>query len=904
VVLSAREAMDRVLLRVVDGGLAGAIFLVPLLMGGRHPLGQLALTVVAVAAAWAWAVRQSLRKDAGWRPAVVTPLLLLGAALVALQVAALPPWLLVQLAPRAADLLPLWRAAGQAPGWLGRWPCISLTPAETVGGLVIFLDYAMLFLVAVQRSRNVEDVERLLRCCAVSAVIMASFGIVQLLAGNGKFFWFYEHPFSSAVDGAKGSFTNRNHFAQFLALGVGPLIWWLQDAMRRRRGSAGAAPVYLLSLALGIVLFAGLLSLSRGGIASLLLATAVSAAICWHAASLGRRFIGVLAAAGSLIVVSLAIFGYDGVSHRLEDFSAGSLERLDRAASRRTIWATAVKMIGDYPSLGAGVGSFRAVYPAYTGSPADEGVEFTHAENSYLQNAAETGLAGLAMTMTGMALCASWCLGGIRQAAPTRLRVCAAAVAGSLAAAAAHGLVDFVWYVPGCVVMVAVLAACALRTRQMAREEGRGRSDEIRNPKSEIRRFQTAKISKSSLLSPVPSPFTLRCTWAAAAILLTCLGTWMIAERIGPAVAQTYWDEYLIACRAAEAQPAAEHDQSAEAEVQRQRIALLENVVRWQDTHALAHLALAESHCRLFEALQGRSENPMNLAHVCDAAMQSRFASRAALEEWLQRAVGDHWRHLDQALGHVRTALKLCPLEGRAYVYLAQLSFLAGADAARKHAYLEQALRVRPFDGSVLYAATTEAILAGDRPRWLDYLKRAHASGPRQQEQVLRSLVGGWPDDGLSALVDDILGELRPDLQSVRMLYALCAPRCAAEQLAPLAKYRAQRAELEASRLAGSQAADLWSEAQQFHSQLGADEAALRCIGNALRCDPASYRAHYQSVPCLLKQGMFAEAESETRWCLQRTRDAPRLADLLRAAIKGRLDGQRRAAVEKGNPRL
>ena len=64
---------------------------------------------------------------------------------------------------------------------------------------------------------------------------MAVFGLVQYLTANGKFFWFYTHPFSNTFIGVKGSFANKNHFAHFLALGVGPLIWWLLHASRRKR---------------------------------------------------------------------------------------------------------------------------------------------------------------------------------------------------------------------------------------------------------------------------------------------------------------------------------------------------------------------------------------------------------------------------------------------------------------------------------------------------------------------------------------------------------------------------------------------------------------------------------------------------------------------------------------------
>jgi O-antigen ligase len=486
---SIRQSLDRCLLQIVDGGLAGAIFFVPLLMGGRHALGQLVLTVLAVTVAVAWTIRQSLRKDAVWRPTATwrsigaMALILAGLAIVVLQLISLPPWLLAWLSPRTADVLPAWGAGAATAALLGHWTRLSLTPAETLAGLVIFLDFCLLFFVVAQRTERIEDVERLLRWCALSAVGMALFGIVQLLAGNGKFFWFYEHPFADTFDVAKGSFSNRNHFAQFLALGIGPLIWWLQDALHRVRprthamGRPSAAGVsnaelktYFLGLALGIVLFAGLLSLSRGGIVAMFLAAAICTAVCYRAAKVGQRFVAALAVAGLLIGASLAVFGYERVSNRLEDFSSGSLEKLDYLAGRRTVWTAAAKALPDCLAFGTGVGSFHVVSPMYIDAPSDD-IEFTHAENCYLQIGVETGVAGLALTLAGVAMCLTWCVGGIRPSAGTRSRVCGAAIAGSLAAAAAHAMVDFVWYVPGCMALVVMLAACAFRVRQLAKAE-------------------------------------------------------------------------------------------------------------------------------------------------------------------------------------------------------------------------------------------------------------------------------------------------------------------------------------------------------------------------------------------------------------------------------------------------
>ena len=243
----------------------------------------------------------------------------------------------------------------------------------------------------------------------------------------------------------------------------------------------------------------------------------------------------------------------------------------------------------------------------------------------------------------------------------------------------------------------------------------------------------------------------------------------MIARGIGPAVAQTYWDPYQAAHDAANGRPLSDPTPLADAETQQRWIAVLESVVRWQPSHLRAHLALAECHRRLFDALMSKSENAMSLADLRDAALQSRFPSRAALTRW---SVPRGRRTLD-TLGrgprpHPRPRLALCPIEGRTYIYLADLSFLAGADAAAHRAYVGQALRVRPFDGAVLYAVANEALLAGDHARWIEYTKRAFGSGRQQQRQIIANLVAATPTENLPAVIESILREFQPDLEAVR----------------------------------------------------------------------------------------------------------------------------------------
>jgi len=867
------------LLAVVDLAVAACIFLVPLLMGGRHPVGEWLLVAAAAAAAAAWTAREALQADPAWRRTALLPLAVLGVLLVAVQAAPLPQPILGLLGPGATELLPLWTPTGDAGPRLGTWSTVSLAPAETRAGLVIFAAYGLLALVSVQRIRTIDDVERLLRWCALAAAIMAGFGLIQFLAGNGRFFWFYEHPYSTTSDAVKGSFTNRNHFAQFLALGIGPLLWWLQDAYQRARTRSQGSPVpALLVLALAIVLFAGLLSLSRGGMVAMLLAVLVAGAVLAHRSSAKTKLIAGLAVAGLGIAVALGIFGYERVSRRLEDLSSASVERLDPARARRAIWTAVLKAIPHHLPLGSGVGSHRTVYPAYFEVPSCE-TEFTHAENGYLQVALETGLFGLGLLAAGLGTVAFWCIAGLRRAVSRRTAACLGAIAAGLAANAAHAAVDFVWYVPGCTAIVAILAGGALRAYQLAGRHAAANG-----------------VSGRQECARVPRP-----VMAAVAVAVTIGGVWMAANRTAPVLAEPDWHRFLLLetarrwqpwqspeVAAAEAEPAS----AAVIEAQRGRIACLERVALHQPDHGRAHLELARAYLGLFEMSQVTAENAMSLASLRDAAEASQFSSREALCEWLARAVGDPWVFLDGALRHTRAALALSPMEGEAYLFLAKLCFLDRSGLSQA-ACVEQALRVRPFDAAVLYEAGVEACLAGDTAGWLECLRRACRNGPRQQQYVLRRLVAYAPPEGIDEVIELITGQLDPDLEGLRFLHALAARRARPEQLAPLRQLYVGRTESAAQAARGPQAASLWLEAARIHQELGDPLKALECARRAQVCHPDNYDAHYFLLRCLIEQGNLAEADEHVRWCLQRRPDDEGLRRLAKDLLRKRLEQSR-----------
>jgi O-antigen ligase/tetratricopeptide (TPR) repeat protein len=924
--LGSVDRLDAMLLKAVDLSLAGCLLVVPLLMGGREALGQLVLVALVVAASLAWSIRQTLRGDAIWRRSAGEWLLAAGVLLLIAQMAVLPPSLYQRLAPHTSQILPVWNAApDDASAALGPWRQISLTPAATRAGLVLFLAYALLFLVTVQRVRGLEDVERLLRWCAASAVSMAVFGLLQLALSNGKFFWVYEHPYSTTFDAAKGAFANRNHFAHFLALGIGPLVWWVQHTRRRRKESPrgdrtrparSARPAQLKmgfrTAALGVVLLAGLLSLSRGGAVAIFLAVLVSVLVCYRAGALDGRLATVLGTVALLIGLSLTAFDMESTLDRIEQPGGVSLDSLDESGGRRTIWTAVLKAIPDYALWGSGVGSFREVYPMYL-EWQGAALHYTHCENGPLQVALETGLVGLALLLLGVLVVGCWCLGGLWAASGSRRTlVLVGAVTASLCASLAHSLVDFVWYVPACTAMVAVLAACACRLRQLAR----------------------GKVTQQTYRTAVARPVA----FLAVGAVLT-LAAWMIPGRVGPVVAERHWHRFCRLERAATAVPPSQGETAEEERLvptsrdtaddlalpgteptaaassgslasaestpgepipgeetantaDRKMAAELEEVVRWDPNHARAHLRLAGTYLRLFHEAQENGKNMMPLSQVRDAAIQAEFPSREALDAWLLLAVGEHYRYLDLSLRHARRGLRLCPLLGEGYLFLGELCFLEGSRNADKAVFVDQALRVRPYDGTVLFHAGREAWLAGDDERGLDFWRRSFRSGPAYQRQLIEWMAGRTNPDALDQEIGFLIDTFEPDYDGLRTMYHRYRRVAEAERITPLLMAVAKKAVEEAGRARAESrmedASECWLEAMVMSMEMKDFGGSLYCAEQAAACNPSSFRARYKLGHLLADCGRLAEAEKHLDWCYQRKPNHIPLRNLLRE-VKTRL---------------
>lgn len=844
---------------VIDLSLAACVFVVPCLMGGRIALGQCVLATSAAVAALAWSASLLISRRPTWTATRIEPLLLAMIGLALLQVTPLPTGLLHAVSPQHRTLLPLWTGA-DGSGTLGTWQTISLNVGETRQTILMGLSYLALFYVATQRLRRVSDIERLLKWLAAAAGAMALFGIVQWLTSNGKFFWFYDYPLTTSGHRLKGAFTNRNHFAQFLALGCAPLLWWILKTLehrsvtstnfgRSKSSNNGDTLLAGLLLLLGVLVFAVLFSLSRGGTIALGMSVLVMLAALYRLGRLSGRVAGVLLGV-SLIAGSLFLtFGYEKFSDRLDNWESD--ERL-------AVWDANWRIVKDFPLFGTGLGSHADAYPIYYDPPFVE-VEFTHAENSYLQVASESGLVGFVLMLCAVACCVTWCMRTIRTKADVRLRTVAAAVSASLAANFVHAFVDFSWFVPGLMVIVVLLAACARRLDQLAAVAG------------STSRTASSDSAPSRLAVADATVAVPRWLGLVTAAMIVSGGAWAFPIASAIVQAEPHWFAYLrLAMPHKGAEPtralaAEDSEASASERIEqfKQRLSALASAAKLDPGKARVHLRLASSYLLAFDQLQLQSDDPMSLAQLRDAALVSQFDSVASMREWLQRACGQNVKYLDAAARHAKRAVQLCPLLGQAYVHLAELRFLEDLDPQRGIALLRQAQLVRPQSGAVQFAVGRQQWLDGQVDEALESWKSAFHQDLTWQDQILSLLVGNVP-------ASTILERLKPDLAALRRLET----RYLNDQQ-PLPEYplvaRAYAAALQ-QELANPECDDpverLTAAAAVYHrlQDVAATEACLR---RALEIDRSSFAARKLFGLFLYEQGQFSRASEHLAWCVR-----------------------------------
>ncbi len=213
------------------------------------------------------------------------------------------------LAGREPYLDALASAGVAAPGSLP----LSLHPSATWAALWSAVPVVAVFIAALYF--NQRNTEKLLKLLLLGALLQSILGLLQFVQGPTSFLYF-----ESSFGGVIGTFNNRNHLADFLAMLVPVWFYFLvhQNAPTKRKHSR-AASASLLNASKPLWLFGGfgmlimvLSTRSRGGLIAVTSVLLIS--ILVYLFSLGSKLtriqkLGLLAAFMVFAVSSLLVGG-------------------------------------------------------------------------------------------------------------------------------------------------------------------------------------------------------------------------------------------------------------------------------------------------------------------------------------------------------------------------------------------------------------------------------------------------------------------------------------------------------------------------------------------------------------------------------------------------------------------
>ena len=220
---------------------------------------------------------------------------------------------------------------------------------------------------------------------AVYAPLLAFFAIIQFFAGGGLIYWSIKPHWGGWIF---GPYVNHNHYAGLMEILIPTGAAYV---LTRPKGHPAKLP---LGIALVVPIVSLLLSGSRGGLVSLLIEIQILFVIVLWAAPLSRRRSIAVTMTFGIISVAVLFFALapTEVSKRLEGMASLSHSSEVSLGERLRVAKDSLHILGDYPWLGAGLGTFDVVYPQYRSFPSN--LRWDHAHNDYAEALAETGLVG------------------------------------------------------------------------------------------------------------------------------------------------------------------------------------------------------------------------------------------------------------------------------------------------------------------------------------------------------------------------------------------------------------------------------------------------------------------------------------------------------------------------------
>ena len=448
----------------ISGGII-LLLAAPLMRGGNRHVALIVLECLGLAvllALWArYMLSWNAPQEGVTRQPLLVPLLMSPLLLALVQLMPLPAGWWASL-PGHAVYAETLEAVGVAPGG---WRPLSVSPDATTASLLAAIPLVAVFLLGY--FATTRQLRLLLLVVAVIAFCQVGLGLLQVSGGEHSPFFFGVLSFGPPI----GTFANRNHYANYIAMALAGYIWLAYESMHVARRAADIRPwqgsfsnrhATALWVAGGLVLVLGiLLSRSRGAaLFGLPMAGLALAVVALRTLGRARGWRFAAAIVVTLVLAAGALIGFDNVTSRVTASQlAGS------ASFRNELALTSFHGALAFWPFGSGWGTYDLAYQRF--QPAALAVYANHAHQDYVELLFEGGIFSVLLVAGFLWLAGqrAWLL--VRMARRDRTldrEAMAATLCGlGLLGLLLHSLVEFNMRIPANAILAALLAGAYLR---------------------------------------------------------------------------------------------------------------------------------------------------------------------------------------------------------------------------------------------------------------------------------------------------------------------------------------------------------------------------------------------------------------------------------------------------------
>ena len=340
--------------------------------------------------------------------------------------------------------LPSWIVRVLA-GWNpdGAWAQLSPYPEATVRSLLSWIPAAAVFAAPSLIYDSRAQARRLMGGIFVLAALISVYGIAETISGHEMIWGLAKRSYRGCVT---GTFISRNNFAALMTLalgcGVGVGFYQFSKLGQNAKQDGAMERLFLICFAAALCLLGLILSKSRGGLSSVVLAGLPTG--IWLVGRRRRRiFITLILVLAAAAILMGWWISREPLTQRFTDLP----EDVRTTDARPAAWLVSLRIFLRGPLFGTGAGTFedqfRYTPDTHIYSP------YNHAHSDPLETLAETGIVGF----IGLAGAIGWVLiRSLRALAKRNSRFARALSIGGLAGIASvlvHSLYDFPLQNPG-----------------------------------------------------------------------------------------------------------------------------------------------------------------------------------------------------------------------------------------------------------------------------------------------------------------------------------------------------------------------------------------------------------------------------------------------------------------------